>query len=99
MGIKRKSTENEYVLKLFISGASPNSQKAIINLRSICEKFMKANKYNLEIIDIHQDRALAEREQIIALPLLIKKSPLPERKLIGDMSDTKKVLEGLGLYN
>jgi circadian clock protein KaiB len=99
MGIKRKLEETQYVLKLFISGASPNSLKAIMNVRSICERFMKANEYSLEIIDIHQDRALAEKEQIIALPMLIKKSPLPERKLIGDMSDTKKVLEGLGLYH
>jgi circadian clock protein KaiB len=98
IGIKAKGEENEFVLKLFVSGASPNSVKAINNLKQICEKFIKV-KYNLEIIDLYQDRSLAEKEQIIALPLLIKKLPLPERKLIGDMSDTKKVLEGLGLNN
>lgn len=88
----------EYVLKLFISGASPNSAKAINNLKQICEKFMNA-RYSLDIIDMYQDRSLAAKEQIIALPLLIKKFPLPERKLIGDMSDTHKVLAGLGLKN
>jgi circadian clock protein KaiB len=95
---KEKKDENadEYVLKLFVSGASPNSLKAINNLRAICDKFIHT-KYNLEIIDVYQDGALAEKEQIIALPFLIKKLPLPERKFIGDMSDTQKVLVGLGL--
>jgi circadian clock protein KaiB len=89
---------SEFILKLFISGASPNSLKAVKNLKHICENFIKT-KYNLEIIDIYQDHSLAEKEQITALPLLIKKMPLPERKLLGDMSDTKKVLDGLGLNN
>jgi circadian clock protein KaiB len=96
MSKEKKYDPSEYVLKLFISGASPNSVKAIHNIHEICERFMKV-KYHLEVIDLHQDRSLAEKEQIIALPLLIKKFPLPERKLIGDMSDTKKVLDGLGL--
>jgi circadian clock protein KaiB len=95
MGAKEK-IEAAYILKLFISGASPNSIQAINNLKAICEKFLKAN-YRLEIIDVHQDAALAKNEQIVALPLLIKKFPLPERKLIGNMSNTKKVLIGLGL--
>jgi circadian clock protein KaiB len=95
MGRNRKH-DAKYILKLFISGASPNSVKAINNLKVICEQFLKT-KYDLEIIDIYQDHSLAETEQIIALPLLIKKHPLPERKLIGDMSDTKKVLSGLGI--
>jgi circadian clock protein KaiB len=54
-------------------------------------------EYSLEIIDVYQQRAIAEAEQLIALPMLIKKFPLPERGLIGDMSDTQKVLKGLGL--
>jgi circadian clock protein KaiB len=87
-----------YFLKLYISGASPNSIRAINNLKTICEKHMDAD-YNLEIIDIHQDFELAKQEQIIALPMLVKKSPLPERKLIGDMSNTVKVLHGLGITN
>lgn len=87
---------SKYILKLFISGASPNSIRAVSNLKSLCEAHLKFN-YTLEIIDVHQETALARQEQIVALPLLIKKFPLPERKLIGDMSDTKKVLDGLGL--
>lgn len=95
---KKNKHEPVYVLKLFVSGASPNSVRAINNLKIICDTYIKAN-YALEIIDVHQDSGLAQKEQIVALPLLIKKFPLPERKLIGDMSNTKKVLLGLGLAN
>jgi len=85
-----------HVLRLFVTGASPNSTRAIANLKDICDTYLKG-KYELEIIDVYQQPLIAEREQIIALPLLIKKSPSPERRLIGDMSDTEKVLRGLGL--
>jgi circadian clock protein KaiB len=88
--------ENIYRLRLFVTGATPNSTRAIINLKEICELHLKG-KYELEIIDVYQQPIIAESEQIIALPLLIKKSPSPERRLIGDMSDTKKVLIGLSL--
>jgi circadian clock protein KaiB len=86
----------EYVLRLFVTGASANSIKAISNLKRICEKHIKG-KYSLEIIDVYQQKAIAESEQIIALPLLIKTLPLPQRRFIGDMSDEDKVLRGLGL--
>ncbi|MCW3109204.1 MAG: kaiB 2 [Segetibacter sp.] len=86
----------EYVLRLFVTGASSNSVRAISNLKQICETHIKG-RYSLEIIDIYQQKQLAETEQIIALPLLIKTLPLPERRLIGDMSDSDKVLRGLGL--
>lgn len=98
MAVKKLSNKVQYVLKLFISGASPNSVKAIDNLKKILEQYIQ-HKYTLEIIDVYQDASLAQKEQIIALPLLIKKQPLPERKLIGDMSDTAKVLLGLGIAN
>ncbi|GAA4340843.1 circadian clock KaiB family protein [Mucilaginibacter gynuensis] len=87
-----------YLLRLFVTGASPNSSRAITNLKEICETYLK-DKYELEIIDVHQQPTVAEDEQIIALPMLIKKSPGQERRLIGDMSDTEKVLQGLGLQN
>ena len=91
--------ENQsYVLRLFITGASINSLKAVNNLREVCETYLSGN-YSLEIIDVYQQRALAEKENIIALPLLIKSFPLPERRMVGDMSDTPKVLKGLGLSN
>ena len=87
---------NVCTLRLFVTGASPNSTRAIANLTEICETYLKDN-YELEIIDVYQQPTIAESEQIIALPLLIKRSPSPERRLIGDMSDTEKVLRGLGI--
>jgi circadian clock protein KaiB len=86
----------EYVLRLFVTGASPNSVRAITNLSEICKTYL-AGKYSLEVIDVYQQSLLAKKEQIIALPLLVKKLPLPERRLIGDLSDTQKVLKGLGI--
>jgi len=95
-GKEQSVKQFEYVLRLFISGASSNSVKAVNNIKQIFEGHIK-NNYILEVIDVHQQQNLAEKEQLIALPMLIRKKPLPERKLIGDMSDTKKVLKGLGL--
>lgn len=85
-----------YQLRLFVTGASPNSTRAISNLKEICDAFLK-EKYELEIIDVYQQPLMAQREQIIALPMLIKKGPGPERRLIGDMSNKEKVLRGLGI--
>ncbi len=87
-----------YQLRLFVTGASPNSSRAVFNLKNICENYLKGN-YELEIIDVYQQPLIAESEQIIALPLLIKKAPGVERRLIGDMSNLTKVLQGLGLNN
>ncbi|MDF2433559.1 MAG: circadian clock protein KaiB [Mucilaginibacter sp.] len=85
-----------YRLRLFVTGATPNSTRAILNLKGLCETYLKG-KYELEIVDVYQQPLIAESEQIIALPMLIKKSPLPQRRLIGDMSDTDKVLKGLNI--
>ena len=87
---------SRYVLKLYITGASPNSIKAIDNIKSICERYIKDN-YELEIIDVHQQPVVAKTQQLIALPLLLKSQPLPVRRLVGNMSDTEKVLEALNL--
>ncbi len=92
----QKNYSAKYQLRLFVTGASPNSIRAISNIKNICEKFLKGS-YELEIVDIYQQPLIAEREQIVALPLLIKRTPGPERRLIGDMSNTEKVLSGLGL--
>jgi circadian clock protein KaiB len=85
-----------YKLRLFIAGASPNSIRAINNLRIFCEEHLKG-RYHLDIIDIYQQPQIATKDQVIALPLLIKSSPLPLKRLIGDMSDTAKVMRGLDL--
>lgn len=91
-----KKDITEYVLRLFITGATPNSIRALTNIKQICEEHLKG-RYSLQIIDVYQQQSIAEREQLIALPLLIKKQPLPEKRMIGDLSDTEKVLKGLGL--
>ena len=88
--------EAPYSLKLFITGASPNSVRAIANLKNICDKYL-AIGYELEIIDVYQQPSKATSEQIIGLPMLIKYFPLPVKRLFGDLSDTEKVLKGLGL--
>jgi circadian clock protein KaiB len=85
-----------YVLQLYITGASPNSIRAVSNVKKICETHLKG-RYTLEIIDVYQQADIAQTEQIVALPLLIKQSPSPKKKLIGNMSDTGKVLKGLEL--
>lgn len=88
--------DTHFELSLYIAGASSNSIRAVANLREICDKYIK-ERYTLRVIDVHQEKSLAFKEQLVALPLLIKSRPYPERRLIGDMSDTQKVLKGLGL--
>jgi KaiB domain. len=90
------NTSLSYKLKMFVTGASPNSARAISNIKDICETHL-TGMYDLEIIDIYQEPMVAQQEQVIALPMLVKSSPLPFKRLIGDMSDTKKVLRALGL--
>ena len=94
--LSEKNATAEYSLCLYISGASPNSIRAVNNLKQVCEEYLKG-RYTLEIIDVHQQADLTEKEQIIALPLLIKRKPKPIKRLIGDMSEREKVLKGLGL--
>ncbi|KAA5534790.1 circadian clock protein KaiB [Taibaiella lutea] len=88
--------EQKYVLRLFVTGASPVSVRAINNLKVILEKHLNDN-YELEIIDVHQQPLMVKDEDITAVPMLLKKFPLPFRRLVGDMSDYEKVLRGLGL--
>lgn len=82
----------EYVFSLYITGATANSVRAVKNMREICETHLNG-RYKLQIIDVYQHPTLARRENLIALPLLVKKFPLPERRLIGDLADKEKVLK------
>jgi len=91
-----KEEEPVYVLRLFVAGASPVSVRAINNLQVILNEHLK-NRYELEIVDVHQQPLLVQSDDVTAVPMLIKKFPLPLRRLVGDMSDTNKVLRGLGL--
>jgi circadian clock protein KaiB len=88
--------KGRYTLRLYVAGTTPQSVKAITNLKRVCEEHLKG-RYDLEVIDIYQQPKLAEGEQIVAVPTVIKKLPLPIRKLIGDMSDVDRVLVGLDI--
>ena len=86
----------KYVLRLYVTGRTPRSTRAIENIRNICEAYLEG-RYELEIIDIYQKSSLSQGEQIIAAPTLIKKLPLPLRRLVGDLSNEERVLLGLDL--
>jgi circadian clock protein KaiB len=90
------SAEAEYVLHLFITGATPNSMRAVRNIKEICEEHL-AGRYELLIIDIYQQPQLAKQEQIVAAPTLIRQRPLPRRQLVGDLSNRAAVLISLGV--
>jgi circadian clock protein KaiB len=90
------SPQEKYVMRLYVSGSTSKSALAVENIKRICEQHLK-NRYDLEVIDIYQQPNLAREEQIVAVPTLIKRFPLPVRRLIGDLSNPKKVLFGLDL--
>lgn len=94
----QEAGDEKYVMRLYITGITPKSTRAIQNIRKICEENLKG-RYELEVIDIYQQPTLAKDEQIIAAPTLIKKLPLPLRRLIGDMSDKERILVGLDLLS
>jgi circadian clock protein KaiB len=85
-----------YVLHLYITGATPNSTRAVRNLKDICEHYLPG-RYELTIVDIYQQPELAKSEQIIAAPTLVRKQPLPVRRLVGDLSNRERVLAALDL--
>ena len=91
-----KRAKQKYLLRLYVTGTTPRSMAAVANIRRICEEHLKG-RYDLDIIDIYQQRTLAKGEQIIAAPTLIKKLPLPLRRIVGDMSNKERVLLGLDL--
>lgn len=91
-----KLSDANYTLRLYVTGMTPQSMQAISNIKKICEEHLKG-RYELEVIDIYQNPVLAQGEQIIAAPTLIRKLPLPLRRIIGNMSNIDKVLLGLDL--
>jgi circadian clock protein KaiB len=92
----QQAGSKRYILRLYVAGQTPKSVNAIVNLKRICEENLKG-QYELEVVDLYQQPQLAQGEQIIAVPTLIKKSPLPVRRIIGDMSKADRVLSGLDL--
>jgi len=94
----RKAASGRYILRLYVAGLMPKSTLAIANIKKICEENLQG-QYELEVIDLYQQPQLAQGDQIVAVPTLIKKLPAPLRRIIGDMSDTGLVLVGLDLRN
>jgi circadian clock protein KaiB len=86
----------DYVLRLFVSGYTPRSQRAIDNLRNICERYLKG-RHRIEVIDLYQCPGRAREEQIVATPTLLKVRPLPARRVLGDLSQVDKVLHALDI--
>ena len=91
-----KSLKRKYVLRLYVAGTTSRSALAIANLMKICEEHLKG-RYDLQVIDLYQQPELAKGDQIIAVPTLIKKLPPPLQKIIGDLSNSERVLIGLDL--
>jgi circadian clock protein KaiB len=89
-------TARAYVLRLFVTGTTPRSVRAIANLRRVCDEHLKG-AYDLEVVDLYQDPEAAKKYQIIAAPTLVRMLPLPLRKIIGDLANDEKVLAGLDL--
>lgn len=85
-----------YILRLYVAGQTPKSLAAFANLKRICEEHL-AGRYTIEVIDLAEHPRLASGDQIVAVPTLVRRLPPPLRKIIGDLSDTEKVLVGLDL--
>jgi circadian clock protein KaiB len=85
-----------FVLRLYVSGTTPRSTEAIRNIKQICEEHL-AGQYDLQVFDIYQQPEVTSAQQILAAPTLVKESPGPLRRLIGNLSDTKLILQRLGL--
>lgn len=87
----------KYILRLYVTGSSARSLRAVHNLKKICEEYFP-DDYDLEVIDIYKHPEAARHEQIIAAPTLVKKLPTPLRRFVGDLSNTQKILVGLDIY-
>jgi circadian clock protein KaiB len=92
--VRRRKKDGHYTMRLYVTGATPRSSRAITNLRRLCDEYLPG-KYELEVIDIYQRPELARQVQIIAAPTLVKAFPPPLRKFIGDMSNVRSLLAGL----
>ncbi len=92
-----QNTEHEaHLFTLYVAGTTPRSARAIVNVRAICEKYL-VGRYQLQVVDITNQGKLAMREQIVAVPMLVRERPLPVVRFVGDMSDTARILAGLEL--
>jgi circadian clock protein KaiB len=95
-GDSQEHLKKEWELRLYVAGQTPRSMRALANLKQLCEEHL-AGQYAIEVIDLVQNPQLADGDQILAIPTLVRKLPEPVRKIIGDLSDTDRVLVGLDL--
>jgi circadian clock protein KaiB len=96
--IPAKTSQERYTLRLYVSGATPCSTRAIENVKALCEEYLPG-RCDLEVVDIYQQPGLAEDDRILAAPTLVRRLPLPLRRLVGDLSDPERVLGRLNLYS
>ena len=96
--LKRASVIKHYSLRLYVTGGTLRSATAIANIRSLCEEYLKG-RYDLEVVDIYQKPGEAQDKQIIAAPTLIKSTPLPPRRVVGNLSDREKIMVILDLQS
>lgn len=92
----RQSVKQKYVLRLYVAGISPKSERAIRSVKEVCEQHLK-DRYELDIVDVYQHPESLEDGQVVAVPTLIKQLPLPLRRLIGDMTSKERIIVGLDL--
>ena len=92
----KRARRVEYILRLYVTGSTPRSLKAISNLKQLCEEYLPG-AYDLKVIDIYKNPDAVREEQIIAAPTLIKQLPAPLRRFVGDLSNTEKLLIGLDI--
>lgn len=92
------NSKERYTLRLYVSGATPCSTRAVENVKALCEEYLQG-RYALEVVDIYQQPGLAEGDQILATPTLVRRFPLPLRRLVGDLSDPERVLGRLNIYS
>jgi len=96
MKASSRKQDETWVLRLFVAGQTPRCVTAFANLKKLCEEHLQG-RYEIEVIDLLQDPQLAKGDQILAVPTLVRKLPVPVRKIIGDLSNTERVLVGLDL--
>ena len=94
--VAREAKPVTYILRLYVAGQTSNSIAAIANLKKICEEHL-AGRYQIQVVDLLENPQLARGDQILAVPTMVRKLPLPVRRIIGDLSNTERVLIGLDL--
>ncbi len=96
ISVKKNSSEEVWILRLYVAGQTPKSIKAFANLKQICDEYL-AGKYRIEVVDLLKNPTLAKGDQILAVPTLVRQLPPPVKKLIGDLANTERVLVGLDI--